>query len=85
MHDLALEMSLGEMVERDLWRDLSNGQCRALADDWNFPIQEQPQEVLDRAGTTWLTASDLGADRTLRGDSLDGASGVRLARPVVCA
>ena len=49
MHDLALEMSLGEMVERDLWRDLSNGQCRALADDWNFPIQEQPQEVLDRA------------------------------------
>jgi SAM-dependent methyltransferase len=49
MHELAQRMSLSEMVEGDLWRDLSNGQCRALADNWNFPIQEQPQAVLDRA------------------------------------
>ena len=49
MHELALKMSLSEMVEADLWRDLGNGQCRALADDWDFATEEQPQDVLDRA------------------------------------
>lgn len=49
LHEPALQMSLGEMVEADLWRDLSNGQCRALAGEWDFPTQDQPETVLERA------------------------------------
>jgi SAM-dependent methyltransferase len=49
LHELALQMSLSEIVDADLWRDLSNGQCRALAGEWDFATQEQPGSVLDLA------------------------------------
>ena len=37
------------MVDADLWRDLSNGQCRALTGEWGFPTQQQPRAILERA------------------------------------
>lgn len=49
LHELTLEMSLSEMMDADLWRDLGNGQCRALAGEWDFPTRQQHEAVLDLA------------------------------------
>jgi SAM-dependent methyltransferase len=49
MHRLARNMTLGEMLSADVWRDLSNGQCRALAGEAEFPSDAQPLAVLESA------------------------------------
>ena len=49
MHALARTMTLSEMLCEGVWRDLSNGQCQALAGVMAVPNQAQPQALLDRA------------------------------------
>ena len=49
MHALARTMTLSEMLCEGVWRDLSNGQCQALAEVMAVPNQAQPQALLDRA------------------------------------
>lgn len=49
MHPIASSMTLSEVLERDAWRDLSNGECRALTGRWEFSADDQPSQVLELA------------------------------------